>query len=86
MDSFPYFFALKNIVWIHINGKELNDSLNSIQEDYGIEDRIMNAVSDNYILMKNAFTFSSILRLSCTCHLLNLFLRANIRSSESIIS
>lgn len=81
-----YFLALKNIISMHINGEELNDTLNSILEDYGIDDRIMNAVSDNCNLMKNAFTYSSILRLPCTCHLLNLFLKAFIKPSEYIIS
>lgn len=59
----------------------LNDSL----DIYDIKKKVFLAVSDNCNLMNNAFTFSGILRLPCSCHLLNLFLKAFIKPSEKTI-
>lgn len=80
-----YFLALTKIEAMHINGQYLNDILNGILDKYKIRDKVMNAVSDNCNLMTNAFSYSPILRLPCSCHLLSLFLKAFLIPSETII-
>ena len=80
-----YFLGLNRITLYHCTGDELFNILKNILESYGIADRVINAVTDNCNLMQNAFTYSNILRLPCACHLLNIFMKAFLKPSESTI-
>ena len=58
---------------MHVDVKKLNETINKVLNDYSIKGKVMTAVSDNCNLMKNAFTYSSILHLPYGCHLISLF-------------
>ncbi len=81
-----YFLALSKIDEVHLTGPDLMNKINNLLDQYDILDKIILAVSDNCNLMLNAFRSSTILRLPCICHLLNLLLKSFLGPSESTIN